>query len=413
MHRSASRPALAGRGPAPPRPRSASKPRPRARHRPPAGRLALPSVGTALLVAAPGVPVARGVRHPLPLRERVARYGFLPGARRPRRSPFRRAAPGRHSPDRRARIRVGRRGRRMAGSEGAGDRGERGRKDQGLPAPDPDLARDRQRRDGRGAALGHLLPPVQRVHRVRSPRRRAGPRFRHHRQPAKERPGDVGPGDRELVAAVHGAGHRGGDGGHGALPASREHRRLRGFQDRLPRGAGALPSHRAPPSLWLEPLPRLRHDRRPSLPVLRSGRRTAASDGARAQRLGRGHAPALPFLRALPAPRRERRSGGRSGGGAEPERHPVGPGRVAHRGLAHRAFRHRLCAARRSERELHFEAAEGRIVDRETGSTWNLFGTATRGPLEGMRLDTVESGVHFAFAWLAFNPDSEIWRAPH
>ena len=63
-------------------------------------------------------------------------------------------------------------------------------------------------------------------------------------------------------------------------------------------------------------------------------------------------------------------------------------------------------------RELHFEASEGQIVDRETGSTWNLFGAATSGPLEGSRLQVIETGVHFAFAWLAFNPNSEIWRSP-
>jgi hypothetical protein len=33
------------------------------------------------------------------------------------------------------------------------------------------------------------------------------------------------------------------------------------------------------------------------------------------------------------------------------------------------------------------------------------------GPLKGKRLLPVESGVHFAFAWLAFNPESEIVRA--
>ena len=67
---------------------------------------------------------------------------------------------------------------------------------------------------------------------------------------------------------------------------------------------------------------------------------------------------------------------------------------------------------RAGARVLHFGAIDGRIVDRETGSTWNLFGTATQGPLVGSRLEGIESGVHFAFAWLAFNPESEIWRAP-
>ena len=67
---------------------------------------------------------------------------------------------------------------------------------------------------------------------------------------------------------------------------------------------------------------------------------------------------------------------------------------------------------RTGARALSFEARGGNIADRETGSTWNLFGTAVAGPLEGSRLEPIESGVHFAFAWLAFNPDSEIWRAP-
>ena len=62
-------------------------------------------------------------------------------------------------------------------------------------------------------------------------------------------------------------------------------------------------------------------------------------------------------------------------------------------------------------RVLEFEQREdGRIVDRETGSTWNLLGTAVAGALAGTRLPAVESGVHFAFAWLAFNPDSRIYR---
>ena len=62
---------------------------------------------------------------------------------------------------------------------------------------------------------------------------------------------------------------------------------------------------------------------------------------------------------------------------------------------------------------LEFERREdGRIVDRGTGSTWNLLGAAVAGALAGTQLPEVESGVHFAFAWLAFNPDSRIYRPP-
>jgi hypothetical protein len=59
-------------------------------------------------------------------------------------------------------------------------------------------------------------------------------------------------------------------------------------------------------------------------------------------------------------------------------------------------------------RVLEFRPAGTRTVDTATGSEWNLFGEAVAGPLKGRRLAPVESGVHFAFAWLAFNPASEI-----
>ncbi len=49
------------------------------------------------------------------------------------------------------------------------------------------------------------------------------------------------------------------------------------------------------------------------------------------------------------------------------------------------------------------------IVDQETQSTWNRLGQAIAGPLKGAQLAAVDSGVHFAFAWLAFNPDTEIF----
>ena len=41
----------------------------------------------------------------------------------------------------------------------------------------------------------------------------------------------------------------------------------------------------------------------------------------------------------------------------------------------------------------------------------SILGRAVSGSLKGTQLEALESGVHFAFAWLAFNPDSEIYSA--
>ena len=60
-------------------------------------------------------------------------------------------------------------------------------------------------------------------------------------------------------------------------------------------------------------------------------------------------------------------------------------------------------------RELNFTLRQGKLIDIETGSHWDLLGRALSGPLTGQQLDKVDSGVHFAFAWLAFNPDTEIY----
>jgi hypothetical protein len=62
-------------------------------------------------------------------------------------------------------------------------------------------------------------------------------------------------------------------------------------------------------------------------------------------------------------------------------------------------------------RLLVFEARDGKIFDAQTGSQWNVLGEAVAGPLKGKQLGAMASGVHFAFAWLAFNPQSEIVRA--
>ena len=64
------------------------------------------------------------------------------------------------------------------------------------------------------------------------------------------------------------------------------------------------------------------------------------------------------------------------------------------------------------QRLLSFERRDGRILDRETGSEWDIFGRAIAGTLKETRLKPADSGVHFAFAWLAFNPQSEVYAAP-
>ena len=59
--------------------------------------------------------------------------------------------------------------------------------------------------------------------------------------------------------------------------------------------------------------------------------------------------------------------------------------------------------------KLIFEAKNGKIIDKNTSSQWSPLGKAITGKLKGNTLRPVVHGVHFAFAWLAFKPDSEIY----
>jgi hypothetical protein len=59
-------------------------------------------------------------------------------------------------------------------------------------------------------------------------------------------------------------------------------------------------------------------------------------------------------------------------------------------------------------RVLNFDLSEGLIVDRETGSTWNLAGLAVDGQSAGTRLKPVLYGEHFWFAWSVFKPETEL-----
>ncbi|MFP4321955.1 MAG: DUF3179 domain-containing protein [Anaerolineales bacterium] len=53
---------------------------------------------------------------------------------------------------------------------------------------------------------------------------------------------------------------------------------------------------------------------------------------------------------------------------------------------------------------------ETTIVDEQTGSTWNVFGAATSGELEGTQLEKLTAHPHFWFAWAAFRPDTLLWE---
>jgi len=61
-------------------------------------------------------------------------------------------------------------------------------------------------------------------------------------------------------------------------------------------------------------------------------------------------------------------------------------------------------------RVLEFDFGVDGPRDRQTGSLWNRAGVAVEGPFAGQRLPELDSGVHFAFAWLAFRPDSQVFR---
>jgi len=59
-------------------------------------------------------------------------------------------------------------------------------------------------------------------------------------------------------------------------------------------------------------------------------------------------------------------------------------------------------------RHLQFERRGADVVDRQTGSRWNVLGQATAGPLEGAQLTAVRHLDTFWFAWAAFHPQTEL-----
>ncbi len=58
---------------------------------------------------------------------------------------------------------------------------------------------------------------------------------------------------------------------------------------------------------------------------------------------------------------------------------------------------------------LSFVLVDGAIQDEQTGSTWNIFGTAVDGPLAGSQLRQLNAFPHFWFSWAAFYPETVIY----
>ncbi len=59
---------------------------------------------------------------------------------------------------------------------------------------------------------------------------------------------------------------------------------------------------------------------------------------------------------------------------------------------------------------LHFSYEDGRFVDAETGSVWDVTGRAVSGPMAGRRLRALPHGDYFSFAWFAFKPNTDLYR---
>lgn len=62
------------------------------------------------------------------------------------------------------------------------------------------------------------------------------------------------------------------------------------------------------------------------------------------------------------------------------------------------------------DKTLTFRKEAGKFRDHQTQSTWDITGKAIEGPLKGKKLRPILHSNHFAFAWFAFHPDSEIYE---
>ncbi len=59
---------------------------------------------------------------------------------------------------------------------------------------------------------------------------------------------------------------------------------------------------------------------------------------------------------------------------------------------------------------LSFKKESGKFMDDQTNSNWDITGYCYEGELKGKQLKIQPHSNHFAFAWLAFYPESEIYK---
>lgn len=62
------------------------------------------------------------------------------------------------------------------------------------------------------------------------------------------------------------------------------------------------------------------------------------------------------------------------------------------------------------DQSLTFAVDGSRIIDKETGSEWNVLGKAVSGKLAGKQLTPVVSVNHFWFSWAAFKPETRVYQ---
>jgi len=70
----------------------------------------------------------------------------------------------------------------------------------------------------------------------------------------------------------------------------------------------------------------------------------------------------------------------------------------------------RVYSRKLENRVLNFEINNGNIVDKETGSEWNVFGKSVNGVMKSKKLEPVNSFDVMWFAWVAFYPQTEIYN---